>query len=149
VVADNDLDAFARRMRERGRNIEVAGNRLVQEVALVVDRELVMGTPVDTGRARSNWQVSVAAPTRDQIAAYRPGLGGSSGPANTQAAMDQAAQAIKARQPEQDVFISNNLPYIKRLNEGHSAQAPAGFVERAIKRGLEVVRRARILRDGN
>lgn len=31
-----------------------------------------------------------------------------------------------------DVIIENKVPYIERLNEGHSKQAPAGFVEDVI-----------------
>ena len=36
--------------------------------------------------------------------------------------------------PKDDLpaFITNNLPYIKRLNEGWSKQAPAHFIEQVI-----------------
>ena len=33
--------------------------------------------------------------------------------------------------------IRNDVPYVGRLNAGSSRQAPAGFVEAAIDRGLE------------
>jgi formaldehyde-activating enzyme involved in methanogenesis len=32
--------------------------------------------------------------------------------------------------------VSNNVPYINRLNEGHSAQAPAGFVQQAVAKAV-------------
>ncbi len=32
------------------------------------------------------------------------------------------------------LFLSNNVPYISRLNDGSSGQAPAGFVQAAIAR---------------
>ena len=31
------------------------------------------------------------------------------------------------------VYISNNLPYIQRLNDGYSQQAPENFVESAVQ----------------
>ena len=46
------LGAFARRMRARGRALPDRVNRVKRQVALVADRELVLETPVDTGRAR-------------------------------------------------------------------------------------------------
>jgi hypothetical protein len=30
------------------------------------------------------------------------------------------------------MHITNNLPYIVRLNQGYSAQAPAGYVEQGV-----------------
>ena len=35
------------------------------------------------------------------------------------------------------VHITNNVPYIEALNEGHSPQEAAGFVQRAIARALQ------------
>jgi hypothetical protein len=32
------------------------------------------------------------------------------------------------------VVIRNDVPYIQRLDEGHSSQAPKGYVEKVIKR---------------
>lgn len=60
--------------------------------ALVLDifSSIQIRTPVDTGRARGNWQVEFNGP--------------------------------------QSATISNNLPYIERLENGWSQQAPAGMV---------------------
>ena len=35
-------------------------------------------------------------------------------------------------------FISNNVPYIRRLNDGHSKQAPVGFIQRAVRKAVTV-----------
>lgn len=144
-----DLGEFARRMRRRGRQVEDGVNRVVRATALVADREVVLATPVDTGRARSNWIVNVGGPSSEEIQPYAPGQAGSTGSANAQAAMAQAEAAVQNRQLEQDIFISNNLPYIGRLNDGYSAQAPAGFVQSAVQRAAQVVRQARVLSDGD
>ena len=34
------------------------------------------------------------------------------------------------------VFVSNNVPYILKLNDGHSQQAPAGFIQTAIHKAV-------------
>lgn len=144
------LRDFSRRIRLRAAEVDTGVNRVVRETALLIDRDLVLGTPVDTGRARANWQVNVGSPETESIPAYVGGAKGSTGAANAQAAIAQGEAAIGARQPGQSIFISNNLPYIARLNDGYSAQAPAGFVQTTIQRAVDFIRnRARVLNRGN
>lgn len=143
------LGEFARRIRERGRQVEEGVNEIVKKTAIVADREVVLSTPVDTGRARSNWLLSLGGPSTSEIEAYAQGKGGSSGAANANAAMAQAQAAVRGRRPEQDVYISNNLPYIGRLNDGWSAQAPAGFVQAAVQRAAAAIRNMRVFRRGD
>jgi len=87
----------------------------VRKTALGLYADLKILTPVDTGRARSNWHLDIGAPT---VKLLEPG--GDLDP-NTSGYTIQKT-----------IFISNNLPYIRRLNEGHSQQAPAGFVDDAV-----------------
>lgn len=143
------LGVFARRIRKRGRQVEEGVNEIVKKTAIVADRELVLSTPVDTGRARSNWLLSLGGPSTSEIEAYAQGKGGSSGAANANAAMAQAQAAVRGRRPEQDVYISNNVPYIGRLNDGWSAQAPAGFVQAAVQRAAAAIRNMRVFRRGD
>jgi hypothetical protein len=143
------LEEFARRVRIYGRNVDKNIGRVVREVALVVDRELVLATPVDTGRARSNWIVNLGSAATGSRDPYTPGEKGSTGEANAQAAIAQGNATIGLRKDGQDIYISNNLPYIGRLNEGSSAQAPAQFVEQAVQRAVQVVRKARVVSNGN
>jgi len=127
-------------MRRHGRRVEENANALKRKAALAVDATVVLATPVDTGRARSNWQASLGAPATGTREAYSPGTGGATGGANAAAAQEQAKAVIARSQPEQAIHITNNLPYIGRLNEGWSAQAPAGFVQTAVLRGIAAVR---------
>jgi hypothetical protein len=136
---------FAKKMRQRAGGIERNVSNLVKKTALTIDRELVLSTPVDTGRARSNWQVSVGSANTDRIEAYVKGDGGSSAGANAQAAIDQAAAEVRGHKPGRDIYISNNLPYIGRLNEGSSAQAPEQFIEIAVQLGVSAVRGAKVV----
>lgn len=141
-----DLKNFANRIKNLGQRVEDGVNRIVKETALAIDRELVLATPVDTGRARSNWIASVGSSVSQEIEPYSPGEGGSTSGANAQAAINQATAAINSRQPGEDIYLSNNLPYIKRLNEGHSAQAPEGFIETAIQNGIQVIENAKVMK---
>jgi hypothetical protein len=43
------------------------------------------------------------------------------------------------------IFIANNLPYIVPLNNGHSQQAPMGFIQTAILNGIAAVKNATLL----
>lgn len=100
----------------------------VRAVAFIVDAQLVDNTPVDTGRARANWLPSLNIPALFSSSSLSPP--GAAG----------VAQTVQSYSIEDTVFITNNLVYIKPLNEGHSAQAPAGFVEAAIQVGKDAIR---------
>lgn len=128
------LKSLARRLN---RLADKAGQDLYRErrdrIARAVIRELLQSTPVDTSRALSNWQVgaSVSGP----IDAYSVGSAGSTRAASLSSAMAEAERAIKAGKLSNALVIFNSVPYIRKLNEGSSSQAPAGFVERAILAG--------------
>ena len=69
-------------------------------------RRVIQKTPVDTGHARSNWQVTIGAPATSE-------LGGTS-PPNIAAAVASLA-SLGAFQV---VYIANSVPYILILEEG-------------------------------
>jgi hypothetical protein len=117
----SDVNRFGRQLDQAYQD-KVLGtlSQAVRKVALTVDRELVLKTPVDTGRARSNWIPSLDAPS---VKIVEPG--------QKPDIQDDLAQYTV----DKTVFITNNLPYIRRLNEGHSDQAPAGFVDDAVQKG--------------
>lgn len=107
----------------------------VKIITLDAVANLVEDTPRKTGWARANWIPSIGQPTA---------VDGS--PPTEDAAKSAVRQRDAAREsaianivsayklPMGRVFISNNVPYINRLNDGHSKQAPAGFVQAAILR---------------
>lgn len=138
------LSGFAKIIRQIGAGVEVGAKDTVRRTALAVDQTLVLSTPVDTGRARSNWVVSLSSPAPGTINPYVPGQGGSTGASNAAAAIKQAQAQISGYNGG-SIFITNNLPYIKPLNDGSSAQAPAGFVQAAVQAGIRAVKGARLL----
>lgn len=107
-------------------------------------RELILGTPVDVGTARSNWQVGTT-PGASPRGAYAPGskLGIGEGQ-NAAAAIAAAYAAVDATPTGADLYVSNPLDYIDELDKGHSRQAPPGLVKRALAVARQEVRRIKI-----
>jgi hypothetical protein len=133
----NSFADLASSMNRRASNLPRAVNAVAKALAEAVDFQVVISTPVDIGVARSNWVVSLGTPVDDFIEAYAPGSHlGIAEKANAFAAIIQGRKEIQDRQPGQNIVIQNNAPYIGRLNDGWSAQAPAGFVEGAIQHAL-------------
>ena len=141
------LEAFSRRMRIRSEKVVENVDKLVRKVALVADQAIVSATPVDTGRAKSNWIAQLNSPATQTISAYSPGELGATTAQNEQAAIDQASSVISGYNYGDEIHITNNLPYIQRLNDGYSGQAPTNFVETAVSQAVKAVSSARVLDD--
>lgn len=141
-------EQFTSRMAALGKQIAEEADRTVRAAALMADQTVVMATPVDKGRARSNWLVELDAPARTTIEPYAPGEDGSTSGANTASALAQGRATIAGYDGDRNsgIAISNNLLYINALNAGHSRQAPAGFVEKAVQAAVKQVQGARFLR---
>ena len=94
-------------------------------VALEALRGVVQMTPVDTGRARANWQVTQDAPATGEVdATDKSGAG----------TINIGAGEIAKAQPYTITYIANNLPYIEELEGGSSTQAPAGMLNATYSR---------------
>lgn len=150
-----DLAKFMHRFGDRSLNL---ANKVAQEAAKAIIRDLVQVTPVDTGAALSNWEVTLGAPSQGILSTFWPSPKGrmikgkwvhTVDPSitfrvNADATATHAWTVIMNKQPGIDLFITNNIPYIQALNNGTSSQAPAGFVDRAIILGNQVASRARL-----
>lgn len=93
------------------------------ELAANVHAELTAATPVDTGFAQANWQFAVGDPPTGTV-----GIGSGSGIGIVDPEAIDPATTL--------VYLGNNARYIRRLNGGHSKQAPAGFVEASIAKAV-------------
>jgi len=80
---------------------------------------VVLRTPVDTGRARANWQVANGSAPEGAVDATDPSGGRT---------LSQGQSVIQDVRPFDKSYIVNNLDYIVFLEEGSSAQAPEGMV---------------------
>jgi hypothetical protein len=141
------LEDFAHRIREVAVRVEGRVGEAVRECAVDVATSVIEETPVDTGRARSNWIVRIDAPAVGTSSARVPGSAGSTADANTRAAIEAASGVIRQFDvgKNQSIHVTNNLAYMGRLNSGHSRQAPVGFVMIAVLAGLRRLRKASLL----
>jgi hypothetical protein len=129
---------LATSLEKKAKAIDEAASKLAVDTALTIVGDLAYKTPVDTSQALSNWQVSLGSPVDSKIPPYYPGEGGSTRNSSAQSTIDAAKNALKQKRPGVTIYISNVLPYIRRLNDGYSKQAPAGFVERAVLIGRKM-----------
>lgn len=85
------------------------------------------GTPVDTGWARANWIPSIGGEPASEPTGSKTSVG------SAEAALQGGLGSVLGYKLfNGPVFITNNVPYIIRLNDGSSGQAPRGFVQAAI-----------------
>lgn len=133
------LDDLDRKMMRLAACIVKNANRKVAAMAIGIVQQEVQETPVDTGRAKANWQVSIGFPVFESIEAQPPGVGGSTAGANQAFAENAAIERIRSFSPsDQKIFITHNLDYIEPLNQGHSGQNDPGWIERAIADGITI-----------
>jgi len=143
-----DANQFAKRMAKLAFNIEANSSETVQKAALAIDAQVVISTPVDTNRARSNWLVGINGPITEETDDFPKGKKGSGGAAATRAAKEKGKRQILKHKPGQSIYISNNVKYINDLNRGTSIQAPAMFVQMGVLAGVKAVKGVKLLKRG-
>jgi len=90
-------------------------------IAMTIDRGVVLKTPVKTGLARGNWQVTEGAPATQPIKRLDP---------SGEKAIKEGSGVIRTWNVRSKVlWITNMVPYAEKLENGHSKQAPNGMVE--------------------
>lgn len=91
-----------------------------KDVAMELFSDIVMLTPVLTGRARCNWNISVDAPDRTTTKNVDP-VG--------EKTISRARSVLQSTYKVGDsIYIANSLHYIRRLEYGWSRKAPNGMV---------------------
>ena len=109
---------------------DFVGRRMV-DLLFTLHTVLVEHTPLDLGWARANFVPQIGTPYRINLVDFEP----TSGAANAELARSQSELfriAGTYRVDLGNLFISNNVPYIGRLNDGHSNQAQPGYIQAAI-----------------
>lgn len=135
---------FAKRMLFLANTVETNAAKATRTAGLAVLASVVPATPVDTGRARSNWFVGLNAPRRDTIG-YPTITAGDPIDRDGSVALAEGRGVIAAVKIRDSLWISNNLPYILKLNAGWSPQAPAGYVETAVTSAIRSLGGFRLL----
>lgn len=114
---------------------------------------LIEVTPILTGQASSNWRFSVVDPALEfyRQTALSGTMFNQSRPADTSGKAKAEARSLLQKDIDSRfniksrMFITNSAPYISRLNDGYSPQAPRMFVEKALFQNLKIFRRRRYL----
>ena len=92
---------------------------LIKKSVFDLTSAIISNTPVDTGRARANWQVSFNKPIEDKLDTLDK---------SGNVTISKANDKILNNKVPTTYYITNNLPYIMRLEYGWSKQSPAGMV---------------------
>lgn len=122
------LADLQKRMYAKADKVADAGNEAKKHVAKSIVKYLVNITPVDTSQALSNWQASNGGLVVFPVRAFYLGQAGSTQGQSADAAYEEAAAIIALAKPGEPIYLSNVLPYIRRLDDGSSTQHPGGFV---------------------
>jgi hypothetical protein len=136
-----DFRMLASSLRQRAAIVSSAVTQLQIDIAEAILDELESATPVLTGRAQENWHVAIGAPA-DRFDAT-PGK-------HLRSTVEEHRKAVAriVRSGLRDlgiqpgpgqggaIYIDNAVPYILKLLHGESRQAPPGWVEEAVKRGV-------------
>ena len=100
-------------------------NQGIRATLFEVSTAIIKDTPADTGRARGNWQASVGRGATGVVSV----VDRRSGEAKAIADVDQTVRVAVG-----DLYyLTNNLPYIERLEYGWSKQAPGGMVRKNLQ----------------
>jgi hypothetical protein len=157
-VTNLTLNELATKLDNIAVIIPYLANQLKRDVVQAILDDLIQVTPVDTGKAVSNWQVQNE-PFPSIVEAYVPSPKGRmlrgvwthlidpevTRGANAEVAAEVARVTLQITEPGIPLYIVNGLPYIARLNAGTSSQAPAGFTDRAIVVGKSLIDSRRFL----
>ncbi len=100
---------------------------IVRKLALDGYAGVLFRSPVDTGRFRNSWRLSVGQPNlRTEFAAAGTKKQGTAGSKSQQPAspaeMSRVVEASRQAKAGTVVYITNNLPYAKPLEDGSSSQ---------------------------
>lgn len=121
----DDVQGFA---AKAGKSVD----ETMRAIALELFSSTIKDTPVDTGRARGNWQTTIGAPATGEV--DRLGEGD---------AVKEVSATVADFSGGKVIYLSNNLPYIYRLEyDGWSDQAPGGMLRKNVARIQQIVAKA-------
>ena len=79
---------------------------------------LILLTPVVEGRAQNNWQISVETFSKEEVENWK-----------SVNLTSEFFGVIAQLKPFQIIYLTNNVPYIEKLDGGSSKQAPNGILQ--------------------
>lgn len=119
-------DSLAKYCKAAGDQIDT----VVRKTAIDLQASMIEKSPVDTGRFKSNWKCGIGAINSDASAAPNADAQG------------RTVAVLQGYKPGNTIWLTNSLPYAKRLENGWSQQAPAGMVRLTMQDFQQAVKRA-------
>lgn len=116
-------------------------SQIARKVGFELQNRVIMKSPVDTGRLRGNWTISMNSIDVTEYAADKTGM----------ASISRGLSELSRFNAGDTIFITNGLPYASKLEfglygdgektiGGYSRQAPQGFIRityQEVSSGLE------------
>lgn len=126
-------NTFALDVRKFAEATEQRLDLVLKKVTFDIFTDIVLTTPVDTGRARGSWTIGNNALPRSYNAGNdKGGL----------RALSQGQGRITRAKAGESLFIATNLAYMPFLEYGSSFQAPRGMVRIAARKYNRFMRQA-------
>lgn len=126
------LSAFAKSMRQRAERLPHIASDVAKAGSIAIIRDWIQVIPVDTSEALSNTRIGLGGPPTGTFPAFFVGKKGSTRGASAERVIQEAITALAAKQPGQDIFVSNTARHIGELDRGSSIQFAGGFSARAL-----------------
>jgi hypothetical protein len=134
----HDFDRLAKDLKKLTSTVKKNMAETVIKTAVMAGSSVIIGTPVDTGKARGNWQTSIDSPILSAI--------DRNDPAGNEAIKELGTVSQRFTVLNKIINLTNNLPYINRLNTGWSKKAAPGYIERAISATVAQVKEDALLK---
>tara|TARA_B110000971_G_scaffold39551_1_gene38510 strand:- start:10432 stop:10821 length:390 start_codon:yes stop_codon:yes gene_type:complete len=115
-------------------NLAGYAEEMVRGTLFSLASRIIKESPVDTGRFRGNWQASINSPQKSKM--QRLDKSGAS-------AIGDMSSVVMSMKMGQTFYLTNNLPYARRLEYGYSKQAPSGFLRINVMRVQSELAKAR------
>lgn len=100
------------------KNVRDKGGAAVRKISLLGEGIIRRDMPVDTGRARASWGHWTPGELKDAAKAVEKGAN------EADAIWEETQEGINTQ-----ITQGSNVEYIQALNEGHSQQMGAGFID--------------------
>ena len=134
------IDKFKQMIEEKVAQVQQGEVQARKDIAFEILYRIIYRTPVDTGNARSQWNVGLEKNNTAIDNAIDP---------TGQEAVNRA-QVVLDRMKSTDtrIFFTNALPYAWRLETGWSKQAPNGMVQVTLAEFPQLARQKLYVRLG-
>lgn len=108
-----------------------AAQKALKAASFAVEKRVKLSMPVDTGRARTSWGHWTPADVRGGTRVSKAHTSGGLKRAAAKGMPNASDPVWEEADNGLTITQGSNVPYIEYLNNGHSRQAPAGFLDKA------------------